>query len=50
MNHCLLNSTRTRRQLVLLLLVALSMTLPFSANAGNKKESRHNRRASGWSA
>ena len=38
MIHCLLNSTRTRRQLVVLLLVALSMTLPFSANAGNKKK------------
>ncbi len=38
MNHCLLNSTRTRRQLVVLLLVAWSMTLPFSANAGNKKK------------
>ena len=38
MFHFLLNSIRTRKQFAVLLLVALSLTLPFSAHAGKKKK------------
>jgi sugar lactone lactonase YvrE len=38
MIHCLFNSIRSRKQLAVLFLVAICMTMPFSANAGKKKK------------
>ena len=43
----LFNSMRTRKQLAVLVLLALGLALPFSAGADKKKKGRHTRCAAG---